>query len=64
MINYVQEFDFQFSNITEGEMVLLIDMPVDARDGYSQQKFDGDKTRQKSHVKLKPNVELKRQTRT
>ena len=42
-------------------MVLLIDMLVDARDVYSQHKFDVGKTRQKFHVTLKPNVELKRQ---
>ena len=42
-------------------MILLIDMLVDARDVYSQQKFDVGKTRQKFHVTLTPNVELKRQ---
>ena len=33
----------------------------DARDADSQQKFDGGKTRQKLHVTLEPNVQLKRQ---
>ena len=61
LITYVKEFDFQYSDITDEEMVLLIDMLVDARDVYSQHKFDVGKTRQKSHVTLKPNVELKRQ---
>ena len=42
-------------------MILLIDMLVDARVVYSQHKFDVGKTRQKFHVTLKPNVELKRQ---
>ena len=42
-------------------MILLIDMIVDARDVYSQHKFDVDKTRQEFHVTLKPNVELKQQ---
>ena len=41
-------------------MILLIDMLVDARDVYSQHKFDVGKTRQNFHVTLKPNVELKR----
>ena len=36
-------------------------MLVDARDVYSQHKFDVGKTRQRFHVTLKPNVELKRQ---
>ena len=56
LINYVQEFDVQFSDITGEEMILLIDMLVDARDVYSQHKFDVGKTRQKFHVTLKPNV--------
>ena len=42
-------------------MILLTDMLVDARDVYSQYKFDVGKTRQKFHVTLKPKVELKRQ---
>ena len=36
-------------------------MIVDARDIYSQHKFDVGKTRQNFHVTLKPNVVLKRQ---
>ena len=42
-------------------MIRLIDMLVDARDVYSQHKFDVGKTCQKFHVTLKTNVELKRQ---
>ena len=40
LINDVKEFDFQYSDVTDEEMVLLIDMLVDARDVYSQHKFD------------------------
>ena len=36
-------------------------MLLDTRDVYCQQKFVVGKTRQKFHVTLKPNVELKRQ---
>ena len=61
LVQYVKEFDFQFSDITDNEMTLLIDMLIDSRDVYSQHKFDVGKTRQKFHVTLKPNVELKRQ---
>ena len=60
-VQYVKEFDFQFSDFTNEEMTLLIDMLIDSRDVCSQHKFDVDKTRQKFHVTLKPNVELKRQ---
>ena len=42
-------------------MIFLIDMVYDSRDVYSQHNFDVGKTRQKFHVKLKPNVEPKRQ---
>ena len=42
-------------------MVFLIDLLNDAWHVYSQQKFDVCKKRQKVHVTLKPNVELKRQ---
>ena len=61
LVQYVKEFDFQFSDITDEEMTLLIDMLIDSRDVYSQHKFAVGKTRQKFHVTLKPNVELKRQ---
>ena len=61
LINHVKEFNSQYSDNTDEEMILLIDMLVNARDVYSQQKFDVGKTRQKFHVTLNPNVELKRQ---
>ena len=57
LINYVEEFDFQYSDITDEEMILLINMSVDARDVFSRHKFDVGKTRQKFQVTLKPNVE-------
>ena len=61
LLHYMKEFDFQFSDITDEEMTLLIEMLVDSKDVYSQHKFDVGKTRQKFHVTLKPIVELKRQ---
>ena len=61
LVQYVKEFDFQFSDFIDEEMTLLIDMLIDSKHVYSQHKFDVGKTRQKSHVTLKPNVELKRQ---
>ena len=39
--------NFQYSDIKNEEMILLIDFLVDARDVYSQQKLDVGKTRQK-----------------
>ena len=61
LIDYVKQFDFQYSDITDNEMPLLIAMLIDSKDVYSLHKFDVGKTRQKFHVTLKPNVELKRQ---
>ena len=61
LIDYVKQFDFQYSDITDNEMPLLIDILVYSKDVYSLHKFDVGKTRQKFHVTLKPNVELKRQ---
>ena len=61
LIDYVKQFDFQYSDITDNELPLLIDMLTDSKDVHSLHKFDVGKTRQKFHVTLKPNVELKRQ---
>ena len=61
LIDYVKQFDFQYSDITDNEMTLLIDMLIGSKDVFSIHKFDVGKTRQKFHVTLKPNVELKRQ---
>ena len=61
LLDYVKQVNIQFSDIIGEEMILLIDMLVDARVVYSQHKIDVGKTRRKFHVTLKPNVELKRQ---
>ena len=61
LINYVKEFNFQYSDIIKEETILLIDSLVDAWDVYSHYKLDVGKSRQNFHVTLKPNVELKRQ---
>ena len=61
LIDYVKKFDFQYSDITDNEMPLLIDMLIDSKDVYSLHKFDVGKTRQKFHVTLKTNVDLKHQ---
>ena len=61
LVDYIKEFDFQYSDITDEEMTLLIDMLLDSQDVYSRHKFDVGKTRQKFHVTLKPKAELKRQ---
>ena len=60
-IDYAKQFDFQYSDLTDNEMTLLIIMLIDSKDMYSLHKFDVGKTRQKFHVTLKPHVELKRQ---
>ena len=60
-LQYVKEVDLQISDIVDEEMTLLIDMLIDSRDVYWQHKVDVGKKRQKFHVKLKSNVELKKQ---
>ena len=60
-VDYIKEFDFQYSDITDEEMTLLIGMLLDSRDLYPRHKFDVGKTHQKFHVTLKPKAELKRQ---
>ena len=57
LIDYVKQFDFQHSDIRDNEMTLFIDMLIDS----TLNKFDVGKTRQKFHVTLKPNLEMKRQ---
>ena len=61
LIDYVEQFDFHYSDLTDNEMTLPIDMVIDSKYVFSQHKFDAGKTRQKVHVTLKPNVELERQ---
>ena len=61
LIDYVKQFDFQYSDKTNNEMTLLIDMLIDSKNVYSLHKFDVGKTRKKFHVTLKRNVEFKRQ---
>ena len=61
LIDYSKHINYQYSDITDNEMTLLIDMLIDSKDVYSLHKFDVEKTLQKFHVTLKPNVELKRQ---
>ena len=59
LTNYVKQFDFQYSDINDNGMTLLIDMLIDSKDVHSLHKSDVGKTRQKVSVTLKPNVELK-----
>ena len=50
LVQYVKDFDFQFSDITDEEMTLLIDMLIDSKYVCLQQKFDVGKTRQQSFM--------------
>ena len=56
----VKQFDFGYTDLEDEELVTLIDMIIDSRDVYSQHKFDIGQTKQKFHVTLKPNSELKK----
>ena len=61
IVDYIKEFDFQYSNVSDEELTLLIHMLLDSQDVYSRHKFDVGKTHQNFHVTRKPKVELKRQ---
>ena len=52
LIDFVKQFDFQNSDITDNEMILLIDMLLDSKDVYSLHNFDVGKTQQKFQVTL------------
>ena len=58
---YVKKFDFRYTDLQDEELVVLIDMLIDAADVYSQHKFDVGKVRPKFHVTLKANSALKKQ---
>ena len=59
--NLIKQFDFRYTDLEDEELVSLIDMIIDARDVNSQHKFDIGQTKQKFHVTLKPNSELRKQ---
>ena len=57
----IKQFDFPYTDLEDAELVTLIDMIIDSRDVYSQHKFDIGLSKQKFHVTLKPNSELRKQ---
>ena len=59
--NLIKQFDFRYTDLEDEGLVTLIDMIIDSRDVYSQHKFDIGQTRQKFHVTLKLNSELRKQ---
>ena len=59
--NLIKQFDFRYTDLEDEELVTLIDMIIDSRDVYSQHKVDNGQTKQKFHVTLKPNSELRKQ---
>ena len=59
--NLIKQFDFQYSDLEDEEQVTLFDKIVDSRDVYSQHKFNIGQTKQKFHVTLKLNSELRKQ---
>ena len=63
-VDCIKEFDFQYSDVTDEELTLLIDMLLDSRDADFRYKFDVGETLQKFLVTLKPKAEPKRQRRS
>ncbi len=59
--SFLQKFDFTEADINTSEKKELILEILKSRDVYSQHKYDVGTIKQKFHVKLQPNAELKRQ---
>ena len=59
--DFIKQFDFQYTDLEDEELVMLIDLIIDSRDVYSQHKFEIRQTKQKFHVTPKPNSELRKQ---
>ena len=59
--DFIKQLDFRYTDLEDEELVTLIDMIIDSREVYSQHKFDIGQTKQKFHVTLKPNSELRKQ---
>ena len=59
--NLIKQFDFRYTDFEDEGLVTLNDKIIDSRDVYSQHKFDIAQTKQKFHVTLKPNSELRKQ---
>ena len=59
--NLIKQFDFRYTDLEDAELVTLIDMIKDSRDVYTQHKFVIGQTKQKFHLTLKPNSELRKQ---
>ena len=59
--NLIKQFDFRYTDLTVEELVTFIGIIIDSRDVYYQHKFDIRQTKQKFHVTLKPNSELRKQ---
>ena len=45
LVDYIKEFDFQYSDITDAEMTLLFVMLPNSRNVYFRHKFDVGRTR-------------------
>ena len=57
--NVIRKFDSRYTDLEDEELVTLIDMIINHRDVYSQHKFDIGQTKQKLHVTLNHNSELR-----
>ena len=59
--NLIKQIDFRYTDCKDEELVTLIGMFIDSRDFNVQQKIDIGQTRQKFHITLKRNSELRTQ---
>ena len=56
--DYFKGFNFHVSDITNHDLIFLIDKLVDVRDVYFHHKFNLGKSRQRFHDTMKPDIKL------
>ena len=61
LADYIKEFDFLYSDITDEKSTILLVMLIDFWDVYSQHNFNLARRWQTFHVTLEPKAELERQ---
>ncbi len=59
--HFLKSFDFQYSDLNDTELIELMKILIEDSDVYSKHKYDIGKIKQKFHITLKPNTELRKQ---
>ena len=60
-ISFLSPSDFKYSDLTDGELTSLCQIPITDKDVYSRYKYDIGCTKQKFHINLKDDAFFKPQ---